>query len=277
MNRLLLLGLLGPLPLAAQESRPASLPREFLQRVATAHRGPKAPARIDGFLAEVETTSLVKGSVTITLKVRFAAPELLRYEVKEAGKKKERGLDAQGVPWTRIGTQVYDLREARSDEELLELERHTRLCGQLLRLLEPARVLADLVVAGAPEPARFAQNAEQKDVPCTRVRGRAASFPLFHVRDDGPAAPADLELYFAEATGLLIGVVATPLGSDGRPRGERETIALMGHEPRSGIALPEVLVLYTTGKQGLEPLLEVRMNGIELNPRQSPRDFARPQ
>jgi len=271
----------GPTEASAADSRKA-----LAQRVAKAHRGDSRVV-IDRYRATITILPLGadQDNVTIELNVTYGrniarakgvTAEMIRYRVNEGDKPMERGKDPR--PWMRIGKEVTSLggRHDSADPELLES--HTRLCRQMLQLLDAGAILAAL---DGDEPVRSTRLkiGRKKTIETDYIQGKLSSFPVFRKGSKKVRQQAVfLEAWVARKTGRLAALRIFPMTIKGTPdRANGEFVMLRNYVSSKGVLIPRELLIYDVNGDQRAPQLKVAITEFELNAKLTKQDFLRPK
>lgn len=272
------LAALGLAPCAAQDEppdapvRPPDAPvrqveaitfEALLEQVRTAHRPTAAGQPLDRFHATLRYTParVQEDSVELDLDVTYLEPGFLRYRVEEPGQTLEKGFDENGA-WSLVGKQLNRLQGKTHATDRAHVKRDLGIARQLLRLLDPAAVLARLESPSAPLRSRF-KLSDENHAEVWVVRGRVAEFPLHTPGPDGATtAPAILQVTIDAKSGLLHAIESQPLDQAGAASGPKEGVVLRDMVEHDGLVLPRELFLY----RNRERQARVGIRAIDLAP-----------
>ena len=157
-----------------------------------AHRGPKAPAKVESFRAEVRLEPRQKDeeAVTVDLEVEFQAPKALRAAVREKGVRVERGLDPQRGAWVRKDGEVTALQGPQHNLEADQVLNEVRLCRQVLGFLDPKSLIARMETPSAVRREDLELTTRLRYPGCHVVEGTIDSFPTYTLGTEGRARQA---------------------------------------------------------------------------------------
>jgi len=255
-------------------------------RVAKAHRG-DSKAAIDRYAATITIKPLGKtaDNVNVELMVKYGrnieraegvTDEMIRYTVNEGDKPMERGKDPR--PWMRVGKEVTSLsgRHESTDAELLDS--HTRLCRQMLQLLDAGAILASLE-GEEPVQSKSLKISRKETIETDFITGKLKSFPVFRKGSKKAHSKAVfMEAWIAKKDARLAAVRIFPLTTKGVPdRAQGEFIVLSQYADSKGVLVPGELLIYDVNAAQRKPQVKVRLTAFELNAKLTKMDFRRPQ
>lgn len=282
---LLALGVVSALPAQDEKAKAAadatSAPpqvrpdvQQLGELLAKAHGIEPGAEPIHSFRAVLGITprkGMQKDSITVEAQVDFQAPRAMRCTVREKGVRAERGFDPKRGAWAISGDQVLKVQGSEMGKDIEKAEQELRLCRQMLRFLDPQRLLASLQDPSAIRTSDLEiKRVAYRD--CTVVEGTLPSFPTFSAGD----GPARVTLFVHGETKRLLSLLIVPLGEDGRPRELGELVVLGDHAQTQGMWLPTELKIYRATGPGYEPLVEVAFRGMELRREFAKNHFDRP-
>jgi hypothetical protein len=183
-------------------------------------------------------------------------------------------MDPERGPWAISGDEVVKLQGPELNRDREKLARELRLCQQMLRCLDPARLLATLE---DPSPVRTSDLEITKRLSfsgCTVVDGVVDGFPLYTA--DG-LGKSQVTLFVHADSKRLLAVNAVRLDEDGKPRAAAELVLLQDYVEVGGMQLPSRLTIYGLAASGREPVMTVHIMGIDLRRQFGPEHFARPR
>ncbi|MEZ5965806.1 MAG: hypothetical protein R3F56_18365 [Planctomycetota bacterium] len=263
-------------------SRAAAPMRQDLEELATAlgrAHGLAADAKpITSFGADLRVESRdkqEKDSISIDIRVDFSAPRSLRCQVREKGVRVERGMDPELGPWAISGDRVLKLQGADFARDADQIAHDLRLCRQIVRFLDPQRMLRTLEDPGPVGKEDLEITKRLTFHACPTVEGVLTRFPIYTVDADGRAR---VKLFVHPDTSQLLAVRAQPIGDDGKPTQPTAELILLGdYAETQGLHLPSKLTVFRVDGDAREPLQTVHINGIELDREFAPKHFARPK
>jgi len=272
-------------PQEPKPARPVTL-TELAARVDAAHR-PNGPVpEVTAFrgtlkLELIDIDSPQGGEVVLDVKFLQWQPPgsdrvrpLMRYEVLEAGSPSVRGRDRNG-PWHLFQGEAQDLRQAQFADDLAACERHINLARQLLRFLDPGKVLRSLTKPGAVTETELGIGRSPR-VACLTVEGDLPAFPL--LQQGGEDAPVRLRVFVGKADGRLVAIEASPL-VDGEPAADRlELVRLNDLRERDDLLVPSSIEhLFRRADGRLYPQTRAVLTSLSLRPELRAEDFDRPK
>lgn len=253
--------LLAGAPIAQEQVAPPAAEsielEALIEKVRAAHwpEPPKSP--LDRFHAVLRYTPVrvQQDSVELDLDVTYLAPGHLRYKVDEPGRTLEQGWDDDGG-WSLVDRELTALRGKDLANDREQVKRRLGIARQLLRLLDPAAVLAALESPSAPVRSRFVLKEKPKEkesgdvwVDVWVVRGELAEYPLLAPTADGrTTARVRLAVTVDAEHGLVHAVEAQPLDEHGASSGPTESVVLRDMVQQDGIVLPREL-FFVRGRQ----------------------------
>lgn len=257
----------------------AGVMRQDLEQLARslgkAHGVDPAAPPIQSFRAEIRLQPRRdKDSIEINIRADFQAPRSLRCEVREKGVRAERGMDPKLGPWTISNDQVVKLQGPGLNKEAEQVARELRLCRQMLRFLDPERMLSMLKTPSAVRTSDLEITKRLVYRGCTVVDGVLDSFPTYSLGTDGPTR---VTLFVHPDSKQLLAVNAMPLDADGKARDLAELILLDDYVSTQELRLPSKLTVFRVAGPGREPLMTVFVDGIDLRHQFAPDHFARPR
>ena len=268
------------------EAGPADSRKALAQRVAKAHRG-DSKAVIDRYRATVTIKPLGrdKDNVNIELNVKYGrkiarakgvTAEMIRYSVSEGDKPMERGKDPR--PWMRVGKEVTSLSGRHDSADLELLESHTRLCRQMLQLLDAGAILAALDGQDPVQSTRL-KIGRKETIETDFIQGKLSSFPVFRKGSKKVHQQAVfLEAWVAKKTARLAALRIFPMTIKGtRDRTNGEFIMLRDYASSKSVLIPRELLIYDVDEDKRAPQLKVSLTEFELNPKLTRTDFLRPR
>jgi hypothetical protein len=217
----------------------------LIEKVRAAHWAHPRANGIDRYKAMLRftPTRADQSSAEFDLAVTFLAPNLLKYRVDEPGETLKQGHDESGA-WSLVGTKVIKLEGKDYREAAATVRQRLALASQLLRLLDPAAVLAQLRAATPPAPTQFPV-ARDKRIEALAVEGRFEDFPLQFPTEDGrTSASVQLKVVVDKASSRLLMIESRVLDADGKPKGRRERVYLRDLTEQDGVVLPREVLLY---------------------------------
>lgn len=214
-----------------------------------------------------------KDSITADIGVDFLAPMSMRCEVREKGVRVERGMDPKLGPWEISGDEVVKLQGPEMTQAADRVASELRLCRQMLRFLDPKRLLASLKNPSALRQSDLEITKRLAFRGCTVVDGMVDKFPTYSLGDQGPA---HVTLFVHPDTNQLLAVNAVPLDDAGKPRELAELVLLDQYAETQGMRLPSELTVFRVAGPGREALVTVKILGIELRREFAADHFARP-
>lgn len=268
---------------------PAPMPQDLAAlagRVDASHHPHGAVAPVTSFEGSLEVHLVAAaaergGQADLLVKfLRWQRPDstkmrdLIRYEVKQAGDPILRGRDRNGF-WHLFQGEARDLGGAEFANDLAACERDTNLARQLLQFLDPAAVLRSLTKP-SPVVEQPLQLGREPAVPCLRVEGDLAAFPL--LQQAGADAPVRVAVYVTKDKGELLALEIWPL-VDGVPERTRgELVRLRDLHERDGLLVPRRLEHFFRNEKG-ELSLQSRaaVTTLSLRPDLTAEDFDRPK
>lgn len=249
--------------------------QELAVRLRKAHGiDPQAPA-IDSFRATLRLEPRQgKDSITVEVRVDFKAPKALRCTAMEKGVRAERGFDPETGPWAISGDQVLKLQGAEMEQDRDRVQRELRLCRQLLRFLDPERLVASLQAPSEVRKADLEITKQYAFHGCSVVEGAVESFPSYSME---PGQRVHVTLFVHPDTDQLLAVSAKSIDAAGKPADPGELIVLEDYVDTQGLRLPRRLKMYRLQGAGCEPLQTVHVVAIDLRYEFAPDHFARPR
>lgn len=240
-----------------------------------AHRGPKAPAKVESFRAEVRLEPRQKDeeAVTVDLEVEFQAPKSLRATAREKGVSVEEGYDPQRGAWVRKDGEVTALQGPSHNQAADKVLNEVRLCRQVLGFLDPKSLIARMETPSAVRREDLELTTRLRYPGCRVVEGTIDSFPTYTLGTEGRAR---VTVYVHGETGRLVAVSALPLGADDKPQQLAELVLLGEYAPVQDVQLPAKLNVYRLAGPGKELLMTVRIQSIELGSTFKKDHFKRP-
>ena len=257
-------------------------------RLDTAHRprGPVPP--VTAFRSNLELHVLdaeAKEGGQVDLAVQFLqwqrpgsdrVQPLIRYEVLEAGAPIVRGRDKNG-PWQLFQGEARDLRGADFGADLAECQRHTNLARQLLRFLDPGKVLRSLERPSgvSEEQVRIGTERNTKTA-CLCVEGFLPAFPL--LQEGGDDAPVKLKAYVTKTEGRLLAIEAWPLRDGTADEARMERVHLLDLHERDDLLVPRKIEhLFRKADGRLRLQSRAVLTTLSLRPELRVEDFDRPK
>lgn len=236
-----------PAERASTQAQSSALPdlAALIEKVRAAHLVRPRERAIDRYKAMLRftPTRADQSSAEFDLAVTFLAPNLLKYRVDEPGETLEQGHDESGA-WSLVGTKVIKLEGKDYREAAATVRQRLSLASQLLRLLDPAAVLAQLHAATPPTLTQFPV-ARDKRIEALAVEGRFQDFPLQFPTEDGrTSASVQLKVVVDKASSRLLMIESRVLDADGKPQGRRERVYLRDLTEQDGVFLPREVLLY---------------------------------
>ncbi len=230
-----------------------------------------------------------EGSISTTLESKFSSQlsyeyrgkgvkDMIYYKLLEGGQSIERGMDKRG-PWQRFQgkkTQSLNGKEFQQDREKVQGE--LRLCNQLLRFLDPAKVLRQLraIKPVASEEIRIKRGTS---VACHFLEGVLDTFPIYQSQ---AAGPVQLQIWIRKDNSRLLRVRVFPLDDSNTPSPQGEQILMVEHRLISdALLLPKKLIIARVDRDKgdgdkVENTAELGFERSDLNPELSAKDFDRP-
>jgi hypothetical protein len=269
-------------PPVAQEK--ASIPGEIAELAAKldrAHRGGNTDRNIHSFSAQLvlETVAAGENALSIDLDADFLdfsnderTRHYIKYRVQEEGQLIERGRSPDGY-WALIDDTVILLNAARHRQDREKVQREIRLALQLLKFLDPGRVLRSLREPGGVRTESL-RPGRGTPISCLVVEGFVDSFPLYYL--GGQSGRVFLKLWVDESDGHLVAVQATPMTEEGaRDLAHGEFILMSEHKNPSGVVLlPTELKIFKVNVQDERELqVTVHLRQFDLDPGLEPDDF----
>ena len=289
--RILVLTVLAAFAAAQQTPLPTPLPtllppdlEALSKRVDAAHhpKGPTAP--VTAFAGELELHPLAPGedhAPQVDLAVRYLqSPKpgtdtirhLIRYKVRDAGQRIERGCDRYGF-WQLKQGKASDLTEADPTYRA-SAERDTALARQLVRFLEPGAALRQLTAPGPVGEEVFKLGREPVGIACQTVEGGLAAFPLLQIA--GEDAPVHMKIYVTKAEGRLLAIKAWPLVKGERVEAGAEFVRLLDLREADGLLMPHTLEhLFADAEGKMRLQSRTLITKESLRPKLSESDFDR--
>ncbi len=235
----------------------------LIEKVRAAHWPTPPKDALDRFHAVLRYTPVrvQQDSVELDLDVTYLAPGFLRYKVDEPGRTLEQGWDDEGG-WSLVDKQLTALRGKDLANDREQVKRRLGIARQLLRLLDPAAVLAALESPSAPARSRMTLSGKES-AEVWVVRGELAEYPLLAPTADGlTTARVRLAVTVDAERGLVHAVEAQPLDEHGAPSGPTETVLLRDMVQQDGIVLPRELFFV----RAREREARIRIVSIDLRP-----------
>jgi hypothetical protein len=272
---------LSMLALAAQPAQGSSATRpslplaELISKVRAAHRTTLAPPATS-FRGRVQVTPLAREQDTVAVKLEVLYEDdkqMIRYRLEEQGRQVERGRDRNGRLWGRDDKGSYSLGEAHYEQDRNELKKRIQLARQLLRFVDPGSLLAALE---GPDPvlAEDLRQGRGEPLPCWTTSGVIKDMPIYH--SAGERVRARVKVWVARETGIVCGLLLTPIDDQQRPAAESEFLHLRRHSDGEGPRLPNELVISRRDAAGRQTdPIEVRITELDLDPKLKPEDFDR--
>ncbi len=265
-----------PTPPAPAPTKPSAAEdlANVAKQLATAHGFAADAADIKSFRAEIGMEPRQGDSVGVDVEVDFLAPRSLRCKVIEKGKRIERGFDPKLGGWTISGDEIIKLQGPTYTQDAEQVQQELRLCQQLLRFLNPSRLVTSLL---DPAPVRREDLKITERlifVGCTVIEGTVERFPTYALGTDQRTR---VTLYLHPDTKRLLAVHALPFDENDKPAELAELVLLGDYSEKAGPWLPTKLTMYRLAGPGREILMTVHIRAIELGKEFASQHFARPK
>lgn len=200
---------------------------------------------------------------------------LIHTRIHEGETPIERGRD-QGGDWIRKDGKTQALFGNVFAEEKEGIQRDVNLAEQLLRYLDPAAVVERMFQVTRVVEEDVAVGGRGRKAHCRTLRGVLMEFPFYY--RGGAPAPAQLQVWIEDESGLLVAFEATPI-HNGRPQpGLRERYRVADLEANGGVLVPRTIVLYRPGPDG-KPTYDakVEISSLDFAGERTADDLARPR
>jgi len=259
---------------------------DFLTRVGKALRTAKAPAKVDGFRAEVKVefhdtgkSTEQKKIVTADAEIEFVLPRYLRTEVESDNRSYVRAFDGKHG-WMSDGKRSWSLLQKEYRDDRLSLMRELMLAKLMTKYLYPDRELRKLMRPKGPVETKLRRwsprdkkYVEIDTVKFSGISDKPSEYPL-SATDPKRIKQIQVEVWFAKDSLYPLQIRLTPVLQTDPKRvyGIPEELRFSNHKQQDGIVVPGHMLQLVNGRIRIDADFEQ----LGLNPELDKRHFLMP-